>query len=154
MLRPAKSFASHLSVAWIREITDALVMFSVSVIAYKAMTDWGGLSILQSVLGTKPESPSYLYYCGIALATFSVRRIGDQRHERIRRVAAETHAKTLSLRDPLTQLPNRSKFENDVNTALKRPNSRITILLLGLAQLNKLHDVYGHLGCDTALLQV
>jgi diguanylate cyclase (GGDEF)-like protein len=30
----------------------------------------------------------------------------------------------------------------------------MTVLLLGLSQFKKLHDVYGHLGCDAALLQV
>jgi diguanylate cyclase (GGDEF)-like protein len=74
--------------------------------------------------------------------------------DRIRRVAAEQHAHVLSMRDPLTQLPNRRQFEIETSTALKRPNSRMTILLLGLSQFKKLHDVYGHLGCDAALLQV
>jgi diguanylate cyclase (GGDEF)-like protein len=58
------------------------------------------------------------------------------------------------MRDPLTQLPNRRKFEIDVSTALKGSNNRITILLLGLGQFKKLHDVYGHLGCDAALSQM
>jgi hypothetical protein len=43
-----------------REIIDALVMFSMSVISYVAVTDWGGLSILHRVLGTQPEKPSFL----------------------------------------------------------------------------------------------
>ena len=30
----------------------------------------------------------------------------------------------------------------------------MTVLLLGLDQFKKLNDVYGHLGCDEALLQV
>jgi len=30
----------------------------------------------------------------------------------------------------------------------------MTVLLLGLSQFKRLHDVYGHLGCDAALLQV
>jgi len=146
--------AFDLSATAAREITDALVIFSMSIISYVAITDWGGLSILHRVLGTRPEKPSFLYFCGIALVVFSIRRIMDQRYERIRRVAAEHHALVLSMRDPLTQLPNRRQFEIEVSTALKRPNSRMTILLLGLGQFKKLHDVYGHLGCDVALLQV
>ena len=58
------------------------------------------------------------------------------------------------MRDPLTHLPNRRAFEHDVNTALKRSNGRITVLLLGIAEFRKLNDVYGHLGCDAALSQV
>jgi diguanylate cyclase (GGDEF)-like protein len=146
--------AFDLSATAAREITDALVIFSMSVISYVAVADWGGLSILDRVVGAPLEMPSFLYFCGIALVVFSVRRIMDQRCERIRRVAAEQHAHVLSMRDPLTQLPNRHQFEIDVSTALKRPNSRMTVLLLGLSQFKKLHDVYGHLGCDAALLQV
>jgi diguanylate cyclase (GGDEF)-like protein len=143
-----------LSATAAREITDALVIFSMSVISYVAVTDWGGLSILTWALGTRPEKPSFLYFCGAALVVFSIRRIMDQRCERIRRVAAEEHAQLVSMRDPLTQLPNRRRFEMEASTALQRPNSRMTILLLGLSQFKKLHDVYGHLGCDAALLQV
>ena len=90
----------------------------------------------------------------MALVVFSIRRIIDQRSERTRRVAAERQARVLSMRDPLTQLPNRRQFEAEASTALKRPNSRMTVLLLGLNQFKRLHDVYGHLGCDAALLQV
>jgi diguanylate cyclase (GGDEF)-like protein len=144
----------ELSAMAAREITDALVIFFISFISYVAITDWGGLSILDRVLGTRTENPSFLYFCGISLVVFSIRRIMDQRCERIRRVAAEQHAHALSMRDPLTRLPNRRQFEIQASTALKRPNSRMTVLLLGLSQFKKLHDVYGHLGCDAALLQV
>jgi diguanylate cyclase (GGDEF)-like protein len=146
--------AFDLSATAAREITDALVMFSMSIISYVAVTDWGGLSILGRVLGTRPEKPSFLYFFGIALVAFSIRRMMDQRCERIRRLAAEQDAHVVSMRDPLTQLPNRRQFELEASTALMRPNSRMTVLLLGLSQFKKLHDVYGHLGCDDALLQV
>jgi len=134
-----------------REIIDALVIFSISIISYHlAMMDWGGFSIL----GAQHEQPLFLYFVGIALVVFSIRRIIDQRNERVRRVAAEQYAYDVSMRDPLTQLPNRAKFEVEASARLKRPNSRMTVLLLGLSQFKRLHDVYGHLGCDAALLQV
>ncbi len=155
MSKLSKRFSAfEVSATVAREITDGLVIFSMSIISYFALTDWGGLSILDRVLGARLEKPSFLYFCGVALVVFSIRRIMDQRCERIRRVAAEQHAHTLSMRDPLTQLSNRRQFEIEASAALKRPNSRMTILLLGLSQFKKLHDVYGHLGCDAALLQV
>ena len=137
-----------------REIIDALVMLSITVISYVAIAHWGGLSILSRGLGAQFETPSFSYFCGIALVVFSIRRINDQRHERIRRMAAEENAQLLSMRDPLTQLPNRRKFEIEVSEALKDPTSRITVLLVGLEQFKKLHDVYGHLGCDAVLSQI
>jgi predicted signal transduction protein with EAL and GGDEF domain len=143
-----------LSATALREITDALVMLSMAIISYVGMTYWGGVSVLSTIIGTQLETPSFAYFFGIALVAFSVRRISDQRHERIRREAAEQNAHILSMRDPLTQLPNRRKFEIDVRTALDAPSSKLTVLLLGLEEFKKLHDVYGHLGCDAVLSQV
>jgi diguanylate cyclase (GGDEF)-like protein len=119
-----------------------------------AIADWGGLLILQKVLGTQIETPSFLYFCGVALVVFSIRRIGDQRRERMKRVAAEQHAYAVSTRDPLTQLPNRRQFQSDVSAALKSSKNMMSVLLLGLDQFRKLNEVYGHLGCDEALLQI
>jgi diguanylate cyclase (GGDEF)-like protein len=152
---PAKRFpALTLSTTSAREITDTLVIFSISVVAYMAVVDWGGLSILHKILGTQPEAPSFLYFFGMALVIFSFRRIGDQRSERTKRLAAERHAQAISLRDPLTQLPNRRQFQNDVSNALKSSDNKMSVLLLGLDQFKKLNEVYGHLGCDEALMQL
>jgi len=137
-----------------REITDALVIFSMSVLAYMLVADWGGLAILHTILGTQPEKPSFLYFGGMALVVFSARRIGDQRRERSERMAAEHRVHTASMRDPLTQLPNRRQFQSDVGAALKSSSNKMSVLLLGLHQFKKLNEVYGHLGCDEALSQV
>src|SRR5579864_813926 len=148
-------FGLELSPTAAREITDALVILSTCVILYHvAITEWNGFSIIDKVLGQPAEKPSFVYFFGVALVVFSIRRIVDQRSERIRRVAAEQRAHELSIRDPLTQLPNRHQFEIEARTTLTRPNSRMTVLLVGLGQFKKLHDMYGHLGCDAALLQV
>jgi diguanylate cyclase (GGDEF)-like protein len=144
----------ELSTTAAREITDALVIFSTCMILYHlAITEWDGSSIIDRVLGSA-DTPSFVYFVGVALVVFSIRRIIDQRSERIRRVAAEERAHELSIRDPLTQLPNRHQFEFEASAKLKRPNNRMTVLLVGLSQFKKLHDMYGHLGCDAALLQV
>src|SRR5947209_1344670 len=62
-----------------REVTDALVIFSTTIISYEAIAELGGLSLLGRVLGTPLETPSFLYFFGIALMMFSIRRIMDQR---------------------------------------------------------------------------
>ena len=155
MSKPSKRiFVFSLSAAVAREISDALVIFSMSIIAYMAVADWGGLSILHTVLGTQLEKPSFLYFFGMALVVFSARRIVDQRSERARRVAAEHHAHQILMRDPLTQLPNWRQFQNGVSTALKSSGNKMSVLLLGLDHFKRLNEVYGHLGCDEALLQV
>jgi diguanylate cyclase (GGDEF)-like protein len=147
-------FAIDLSNATFRELTDALVIFSMSFLTYISIAEWGGLSILRNVLHLEIKTPSLLYFFGVALVVFSMRRIGDQRRERAKRVAAERNAYLASTRDPLTQLPNRRQFQIEVSTALKKSKSQMSVLLLGLNHFRKLNEVYGHLGCDEALAQI
>jgi diguanylate cyclase (GGDEF)-like protein len=149
-----RHFSLSLSPTSARELTDVLVIFSISLIAYFAIADWGGISLLGEVFGTQPEPPSFLYFFGVALIVFSLRRIVDQRNERAKRLAAERKLQTVAMRDPLTQLPNRRQFQSDVSAALKKSGNKMSVLLLGLDQFKKLNQVYGHVGCDEALLQI
>jgi diguanylate cyclase (GGDEF)-like protein len=149
-----RSLSLALPTAFGREITDVLVIFSIALVAYMAIAEWGAGLILQWILGTHIEKPSFLYFFGLALMVFSLRRIGDQRSERAKRIAAERNAQTMSMRDPLTQLPNRRQFQSDVGGALKTSDNKMSVLLLGLDQFKKLNEVYGHVGCDEALLQI
>jgi diguanylate cyclase (GGDEF)-like protein len=149
-----RHFRLSLSPTSAREITDVLVIFSISLVTYVAIADWGGMSILAEVFGAQPERPSFLYFFGVALVAFSLRRIADQRSERAKRLAAELKLHTVSMRDPLTQLPNRRQFQSDVSAALKSSGNKMSVLLLGLDQFKKLNEIYGHVGCDEALLQL
>jgi len=151
---PKRLFAVDSSKATYREITDALVIFSMSFLTYAAIAEWGGLPILRKVLHLEIQTPSPLYFFGVALAVFSMRRIADERRERAKRVAAEQNAYLASTRDPLTQLPNRRQFETDVNAALTDSKNTMSVLLLGLNHFRKLNEVYGHMGCDEALAQI
>src|SRR5260370_24478640 len=125
-----------------------------SFLTYMLIAEWGGLSILRNVLRLEIETPSLLYFCGVALVVFSMRRIGDQRRERAKRVAAEQNVNLASTRDPLTQLPNRRQFQIEVSTALKNSKNAMSVLLLCLNHFRKLNEVYGHLGRDEALSQI
>jgi diguanylate cyclase (GGDEF)-like protein len=131
----------------LREITDALVILSVSVITYLA-TNW---IVVDSIFGVPQVRPSI--FVGIAFATFGIRRMRDQRRERNQRLAAEHRAYTLLFRDPLTQLPNRRLLETQISIALKNGNRPI-ILLLGVEEVKDLDALYGRVGCDAALCQV
>ena len=117
------------SATFARELTDLLVIFSISLIAYKAIVDWGGIVVTDKFLGIQSEKPSFLYFFGMALVVFSLRRIGDQRTERAKRLAAERNVQTMAMRDPLTQLPNRRQFQSDVSNALSS-NNKMSVLLL------------------------
>ena len=146
-------FAADLSASSLREITDASVILSIVFLVYTVVAHWGEVLFPERVFGTQFEKPSFLYFLSVALIVFSVRRIVDQRRERIKRVAAEQHAHLLSTRDPLTQLPNLRHFQSDLNAALSSHNI-ISVLLLGLDEFKKLNQVYGLVGCDEALSQI
>ena len=145
MLR--KLLAVGISSTELREISDALVILSIAVVAYLA-TSW---IVVDNVFGMPQVRPSI--FVGIALAMFAVRRILDQRRELKRRLAAEDRAHMLSVRDPLTQLPNRRQFENQLSNAL-RIGTRPIILLVGLDRFGNFDDLYGRSGSDAALCQV
>jgi len=133
--------------AELREIKDALVILSVSVLAY-LVTCW---IVIDNVFEVTFARPSI--FVGVAFATFGARRIRDQRRERRKRLAAEHRAHMLSVRDTLTQLPNRRQFEAEASNALRMGN-RPFILLLGIEKFKNLDDLYGRSGCDAALCQV
>jgi diguanylate cyclase (GGDEF)-like protein len=87
------------------------------------------------------------FFVAVALVTFGVRR------ERKQRLAAEDRAHLLSIRDPLTQLPNRQQFETKVSNALTI-GMRPIIILIGLDKFHNVDDLYGRLRSDAALCQV
>ena len=152
--QPKHFFDLRLSASTARELTDALVIFAIFIITYQAIANWGVLSIFQDIFGVEIEAPSFSYFFGMSLVVFSARRIDDQRKERAKRVAAENNAIAASMRDPLTQLPNRRHFQSEADAALRNANNKMSVLLLGLHQFKKLNEMYGHLGCDQALSQI
>src|ERR1700682_2591799 len=111
MLRQQTSLPSR-AATWRRAIADSLVLYSISILACaatfysKLFENYVNFSRAQDGLGAEKITIISLFL-GIASAAFGARRLTDQRNERIRRLAAEQQAASLSLRDPLTLLPNR-----------------------------------------------
>jgi diguanylate cyclase (GGDEF)-like protein len=144
---------------WRREIADSLVLYSISILACaatfysKLFENYVNFSRAQDGLGAEKITIISLFL-GIASAAFGARRLTDQRNERIRRLAAEQQAASLSLRDPLTLLPNRRCLENEVGAAIERVGSKITVFLVGLKRFELINNVHGHAGGDAVLSQV
>src|ERR1700730_2551703 len=124
---------------WQREIADALVLYSISILACAAtfyselFEDYVNFARAQDGLGAEKITIISLFL-GIASAAFGARRLTDQRNERIRRLAAEQQAASLSLRDPLTLLPNRRCLENELGSAIERVGSKIHVFLVGVTR--------------------
>ena len=82
---------------WGREIADAAVIYSISILICVATfyTDVPvNLVRAQQETGLVQFTVTtlFLLFLGIASAILGFRRIGDQRRERLRRIAAEQHA--------------------------------------------------------------
>src|SRR5437763_1376324 len=151
--QPRKLFFSG---AW-RELTEAAVILSISVLGCAITIQMGGLQRFYSeshgdaVLAFDAFNTVVLFL-SIAIAIFGVRRIAAQRHERRRRIAAERHALSLELHDPLTRLPNRRYFENELGMLLATEGC-VTVLLMDLNGLQAITDLFGHTGGDACLVQ-
>jgi diguanylate cyclase (GGDEF)-like protein len=141
---------------WHREVTDALVIYSVAVLIGIA-TSYSELSVnfarVQGEIGLHRFSIVVLFL-GIASAIFGLRRIADQFNERRRRVAAEEQALSLSLYDPLTLLPNRRCLEKEIETAIDQAGGKLAVLLAGLNELHIVNSVYGHASGDAVVSQI
>ena len=99
-----------------REMTEAAVILSASVIACVLTIHVGGLNQIYSLSRgddafTFGDFNTVVLFFGVALAAFGIRRIASQRYEARRRIAAERYAHSLALRDPLTRLSNRRDFD-------------------------------------------
>jgi diguanylate cyclase (GGDEF)-like protein len=143
-----------------RELTEAAVILSVCIIAAAVTIHMGGLERLYGLsrgdeIFTLDAFNTIILFLSIATATFGVRRIASQRSERRRRMAAESHARSLALRDPLTRLPNRPYFERQLGMLLGPETKKgATVLLMSLNGFQSLTDLYGHTGGDACLVQV
>ena len=91
------------------------------------------------------------------LLVFAVRRLHEQQQEMRRRAAAERSARELALRDALTGLPNRRRFDEALKAAVGSPPGADAIHAVMMVDLNgfkEINDVYGHAAGDEALCVV
>ena len=146
------------ALVWRREITDALVIYSISILM-GVTTSYSELSLnfarAQGESGLQKFSVVVLFL-GIASAIFGLRRIADQNNERRRRIAAEEQALSISLHDPLTLLPNRRCLEKEIDAAAtaERAGSKLAVLLAGLDDLHIVNSVHGHASGDAVVSQL
>ena len=107
------------------------------------------------LLGVESKAPSFLYFFGVALVLFSMRRIGDQRSERAKRLAAErdvADAGDARSADAIAQpaaIPERAQRRAE---EIRQQDERAAAGIW--QQFKKLNEVYGHVGCDEALVQI
>jgi diguanylate cyclase (GGDEF)-like protein len=88
---------------------------------------------------------------------YTWRRAREHKRENQLRVAAEREVMNLALHDPLTGLPNRRQFDDQLKAALAAlptaPEAH-AVLLLDLNGFKKINDIHGHPVGDEVLIHV
>jgi diguanylate cyclase (GGDEF)-like protein len=88
-----------------------------------------------------------------ALIIYGFRRYQDLSREIKARTAAELEARNLARHDPLTGLPNRRFFEEQLEECLRAAGAahQVAVLMLDLDGFKTVNDTYGHAAGDKAL---
>src|SRR6266550_4323546 len=96
-----------------------------------------------------------VFILGVALLIYGFRRYRDLSREINARTAAELEARNLARHDPLTGLPNRSFFEENLATNLQAASDtqQVAVLMLDLDGFKQVNDTHGHAVGDKALCE-
>jgi diguanylate cyclase (GGDEF)-like protein len=92
----------------------------------------------------------------VACAVYAIRRIGDVNNEAAQRREAQAQAHSFVRHDPLTGLPNRSFFSQQLQAFLYQipPGKRTTVMIFEVLGLRMIKDVHGQYNGDMALIEV
>ena len=115
------------------------------------------IDMISGVGGGSDRTLTIALILNIALILFGWRRYNDLSNEIEERKAAEEHARTLALRDPLTGFHNRrSLIENGAEMLEKaaRRDKAVAMLLLDLDHFKNVNDMHGHAVGDALLRAV
>lgn len=141
-------------------VRDALILTAIGLVTYAAAHFY--------------ELPPYLLQFGLdhadweaddlifvafvlsaALVTYGFLRYRDLAREIKARIEAEEEARNLARHDPLTGLPNRRFFEEQLDGSLRAVSAgeQLAVLMLDLDGFKAINDVHGHAAGDKALTE-
>jgi diguanylate cyclase (GGDEF)-like protein len=92
------------------------------------------------------EFLALLFCLGLASVVYGYRRVGDLRQEVSQRQRAEQEVHWLARHDPLTGLPNRRCFLEDLRSLTGKLSSQqgCALLLIDLDRFKPINDLFGH----------
>jgi diguanylate cyclase (GGDEF)-like protein len=121
---------------------------------YQVFPEASGISPQKHIIELDEALVLSVLLC-VGLLVITSRALLSQRREVARRIEAEHRARMLALQDPLTALPNRRRFDQELKTALgalPRSNGADAVFLLDLTGFKRVNDVYGHGVGDEVLI--
>jgi diguanylate cyclase (GGDEF)-like protein len=93
----------------------------------------------------------------VGMIIFGYRRIQDLNREIVARRMAENAADNLARHDPLTGLPNRRSFTQDLETSLDDlivSGQRAAVLLIDIRGFKAVNEIHGNSAGDRALVEI
>lgn len=144
-----------------RSIVDLIVIGGLTIVVYLLVADLDLFERLHEFSRAHEdweldEIVVAILFAIVGSFAFGIRRLQDQRREIKGRIAAENEAIRLSLIDPLTHLPNRRAFEQNLSNRLARvepgDESSLALLIIDLDRFKPVNDSYGHSIGDEVLV--
>jgi diguanylate cyclase (GGDEF)-like protein len=143
-----------------RESRDALVIFGIGIISFLIANAYElPPQLLQFGLDHADWEVDDIIFVVLilsaAMLVYGFRRYRDLSAEITARRTAELEVRSLARRDPLTGLPNRRFFEEQLAESLvgATDQHQLAVLLLDLDGLKQVNDTYGHAAGDKALCE-
>jgi len=144
-----------------REVRDGVVIaaFAVSIYAAAHIFDLPPKVFQFAIDNVEYEVDDaifVLFTMSVALVFYVHRRLRDLSKEVAARRSAESTAQRLARHDPLTGLPNRRYFNEQLEEVLqtiKEDKRRVAVLMLDLDGFKSVNDVRGHAVGDKALME-
>lgn len=103
------------------------------------------------------ELVAVVIFAALASVVLLYRRAREMRGEIERREHAEERANELARHDPLTGLPNRRRFNEELRTALDEvanSGNECAVFLVDLDQFKAVNDLHGHAIGDSLLVEI
>jgi len=140
------------------KLQDAFLVAAAVAVAIYVVYETDFLFVTSRPKSIQPEElPLIGMVLSVGLLIFAWRRSREQKRETRMRIAAEQHARELAMLDPLTGLPNRRQFLEQLTAALASPpraGGAHALLILDLNGFKQVNDVYGHGAGDEVLITV
>jgi diguanylate cyclase (GGDEF)-like protein len=141
-------------------VRDALTILAVGIVSFAIVEYWELPDHIFSFLLAHADwqiddIAIAMIVVGMATLFLYARRLRELSHEIRARALAEIEARRLARHDPLTGLPNRRFFTENLQEALHRltyHGTHVAVLVLDLDGFKPINDVYGHAAGDRALI--
>ena len=153
--RLSRAFSADWSGWWRRDKIDAVVILVIAALAFVVGTVYDfALTLFQFAIDHADYEADdiifVVFILGVAMTVYGFRRYQDVSREIKARTVAELEARNLARHDPLTGLPNRRFFEEQLEECLGTTSAthRAAVLMMDLDGFKIVNDTHGHAAGD------